>query len=458
VLVGIGLPGRDGIGAPAALPERIDARDAGAIGDGHQDDAAALQKALDRLAPAGGVLYLPAGIYLVGSPLVIRGDHVTLKGDGATLRARDGFADDAKQPGPIVRGRSYRGSADAPTQRGLAVVDLTFDGGGQATGAVRFEHARDVEISGNRVRAMRAGGDGAIVVRSASDDRSDSGEIVVADNIVELDQATSGIVLRNVVNCRVRDNRVHGSGTEGGHGIDLTLSQGCAVTGNMLLTVDVGCLADESNHLQILGNYVFAPRIGFRAGRRPGGKGTAHNNVYVNNRVLTGGAGFVVRGSGMILVANYAAFVDPGPAIWVQRGGTHDAVVANNPSMALTDGIRFDASDGVITANVPTSNGGSGIEVNGERVAITGNAISSCPTGIRLGPAARSCTVVGNTVRKASENALVAEGEGHRVRDNIGPGGPAVEVGPAAFYGSGEADVRGARTAVEAGRKRPRVS
>src|SRR4029077_14909209 len=72
-------------GDPAKTPLRIDARTAGALGDGVHDDAPALQAALDRLAAPGGVLELPAGTYLLGAPLVLRGDGITVRGDGATL-------------------------------------------------------------------------------------------------------------------------------------------------------------------------------------------------------------------------------------------------------------------------------------------------------------------------------------------------------------------------------------
>ena len=430
--------------AGGAPPAALDARTAGAVADGTHDDGPALQAALDRLAASGGVLHLPAGTYALRAPLVLRGDRVAVRGDGAVLAAAPGFA--AGAAGALLV-TTTRDGGKAAALRGLEVEGVAFDGGGIAPTALRLERVRDLAVRRCRVRGLAAGGAGAIVVRSAGDAENDSGEIVVEDNVVELDVPTAGIVLRKVVNCRVRGNRVQGNGGAGGHGLDLTLSQGCTVSDNMLFAPDVGVLADGANHLQISGNYVWAPHTGFRAG--PVGKQAAANVVFVNNRVLTGGAGFEVAGSGMMLVGNYAAFLSPGPAIWVKPGGSHDAVVANNASVAREGGIRFDASDGVVAANVPTANGAAGIEVNGRAVAVTGNALNGNPVGIRLGSAAAACTVVGNTVEKASEASLVIAGTGHRVRDNVA-GTPAPEAGPGALYGSGEAGIEAARTPVAA--------
>jgi len=429
--------------APPAARQSLDARATGALGDGVHDDASALQAALDRLGPSGGMLRLPAGTYVVSRPLVIRGDAVTVAGEGAVLQAASSFA--------AASGRSalVRNEASA-VQRGLTVSGLECDAAGVATAGIWLERVRDATVRGNTVRRVRpaadGGGGGAIVVRSLRDDEGDAGELTIASNVVETGAAATGIVVRRVVNCLVTGNRITANGEAGAHGIDMTLSQGCTVSDNVVLRPDVGVVADETNHLQVIGNYVFGPHTGFRAVVRPGGKASA-NGVFVNNRVLTGGVGFVVKGSGMVLVANYAAFLRPGPAVWVQRGGSHDAVVANNASVSVEGGIRFDASDGVVAANVPISNASTGIEVNGERVAVTGNAVNASPVGIRLGDAAAACTVIGNTLHDAKDAPLVLGGRGHRVRDNTGA---SLEVGPGAAYGSGELEVTAARALVTA--------
>jgi polygalacturonase len=65
----------DGTASPA--PSTYNVRDSGAIGDGRTDDTAALQKAIDSAASAGGgTVSLPEGTYITGS--IELKSHVTL--------------------------------------------------------------------------------------------------------------------------------------------------------------------------------------------------------------------------------------------------------------------------------------------------------------------------------------------------------------------------------------------
>lgn len=69
--------------APASVArQRIDARQAGARGNGYDDDTHALQQALNRLSGKGGVLYLPPGRYPVSATLQVP-PGVSLIGSGA---------------------------------------------------------------------------------------------------------------------------------------------------------------------------------------------------------------------------------------------------------------------------------------------------------------------------------------------------------------------------------------
>jgi hypothetical protein len=71
------------------LKESVSVTDFGAIGDGVTDDSAAINAAIAAVSAAGGgTIYLPTGVYLCGSPIVLKG-YVILNGNGfdrTTLR------------------------------------------------------------------------------------------------------------------------------------------------------------------------------------------------------------------------------------------------------------------------------------------------------------------------------------------------------------------------------------
>jgi hypothetical protein len=108
------IPRRSG---PRSVPKvaakasvRVDVRDHGAAGDGSADDTAAIQRANDAVAAAGGgEVYFPPGTYVAA--VVTQDSYVVFRGaPGALLRHPDGVS--AK---PIVRSRlrSATGSVDA---------------------------------------------------------------------------------------------------------------------------------------------------------------------------------------------------------------------------------------------------------------------------------------------------------------------------------------------------------
>ena len=75
---------RAGLGAPATnYATVVNVRDYGAKGDGATDDAAAISSAVSK-APAGSVVYLPAGTYRLLSTLSLKSDMI-LRGDGPAL-------------------------------------------------------------------------------------------------------------------------------------------------------------------------------------------------------------------------------------------------------------------------------------------------------------------------------------------------------------------------------------
>src|SRR5262245_4033262 len=78
--------------AVAAGPESVSVRDHGARGDGHTDDTAAFQKALDAVAEGGGTVQVGRGnFYFAGHLNVPSG--VTLEGTWKSVPSHAGIRD-----------------------------------------------------------------------------------------------------------------------------------------------------------------------------------------------------------------------------------------------------------------------------------------------------------------------------------------------------------------------------
>jgi Pectate lyase superfamily protein len=114
--------------SPTGAPEQtvVDVRGLGAVGDGRSDDTVALQRALDAAGTAGGIVFLPAGVYLtrglqLRSKVHLRGAG----GDATTLRLHPGAN------GAILESADFAkltGTDDTGGISYFSVRDLTLDG------------------------------------------------------------------------------------------------------------------------------------------------------------------------------------------------------------------------------------------------------------------------------------------------------------------------------------------
>jgi lysophospholipase L1-like esterase len=109
----------------AVLPKVFDVKRFGATGDGKTFDTAAIQKALDECAKAGGgTVEFPSGTYL-SKPIFLKGDGLTVQlGEGAKLQASDRFSDfdDPQEPRAVLAFVNASGLSDL-TITGKGVID-----------------------------------------------------------------------------------------------------------------------------------------------------------------------------------------------------------------------------------------------------------------------------------------------------------------------------------------------
>ena len=112
---------------PAVAGPILDVKQFGAVGDGRTKDTAALQRAIDAAAKAGGTVRLAAGIYLSGSLVLKSG--VTLEIDkGATLLGSTSQAD--------YRKNRWLALVEAKGQQNIAIIgEGVIDGQGEALAA-----------------------------------------------------------------------------------------------------------------------------------------------------------------------------------------------------------------------------------------------------------------------------------------------------------------------------------
>lgn len=125
--------------AQGAIGGFYNAKDYGAKGNGATDDATAIQNAIYACATAGGgVVYLPAGTFIVGTTLILEAG-VALRGAGAyatTLKLKNGANTDLLRTTNYGTGGAYKfaitslsadgNQANNTSGNGLAIDGLTF--------------------------------------------------------------------------------------------------------------------------------------------------------------------------------------------------------------------------------------------------------------------------------------------------------------------------------------------
>ena len=130
----------DVYGNSLLTPAFVNVRDFGATGDGTTDDSSAIQSALSSIRITGGMIYFPAGIYLIKTAVMFYSNQ-TLIFDGATLK--QGAAIDN-----LLRSYSESTWTGYDGVHDVVIYGGTFDGGTytENNSLLAFCHAKNIIV------------------------------------------------------------------------------------------------------------------------------------------------------------------------------------------------------------------------------------------------------------------------------------------------------------------------
>ncbi|HEX6738446.1 MAG TPA: right-handed parallel beta-helix repeat-containing protein [Vicinamibacteria bacterium] len=410
-LMGLAAAGLLAAAAPAAAappPVRVD--DHGAVGDGIADDSAAIQAALNAVAPGGAVLFSAGKTYRIGNVragLAPRSDtRLLLHGATLTMANEDGqrcrIFTVAGRSGVTFSGGTLRGSRVGAPEWAIGI--LVSDSSDVVVEDVAFrDFATDgVTVTGNtgsqrvRLRRCRAAGMGRNGVSLVA-----GSDITVEDSLFEdtwnadANMPRAGLSAEPNVGGQVHGvlvTRCHFRRNQGS-GLLLQLGGGAALSH---LTVTENVAEDDG-----LGGLVLAAvSQALVAGNRVRGH-TSRQGYAIG--VTRRSAGVVVRGN--VLEGNYRGIYAEGAQVVTIHGNT---IVGTGAGGALGAG---DDGDGINLRGYTAIVDGQPQEVFTAQAVVSGNSIR--------GAAGRGILV--SQVRQASiANNIVVESGQHGIQARFG--------------------------------------
>jgi hypothetical protein len=259
----------------------------GAVGDGVADDTAALQRALNALARAGGTLRLaPYATYLVNTPLDLRNTTgFTIDGAGATLRSAPG-APTAANVGETLRLIGCRNGH---------VINVQFDGNranrppsaqdGPPT--LRLQGCVKIDVVGNTFTNAVLDGLFLWCAKDPTDPTDACKNINIADNTFD-NPGRNGISIIHGQACRVVNNNFSNANA-------LPPAAGLDIEPNL------GDAQGITHHILVDGNTFTNCALGAAAYH---GKGGTHHVTYSNNRVQGCKDGLYTEAVGTVITGN----------------------------------------------------------------------------------------------------------------------------------------------------------
>lgn len=350
--------------------------DYGAVRDGVTNDRTAIQAAITAASAAGGgIVYFPAGTYLVSSRIELK-DAVCLVGAGrdvTTIKGASGVS------AAIITGLS------ADTVTDVMLADFSINGNSAALSG---------EVDGIQIT---------------------SGSFITCQNLRIFDVRADGISLdatpdASVLDCVIENTGNGGTnlhGVHGSNGSHRLLVRGCTISDNEGMGIRVGAQGTGSTDATIIGNRISKSNAGLEC------IGVTADSIrarVIGNTCLNGG--------------------DNGISM-----SAADSVVSGNTVLGCNlHGIQVNGARVSVTGNISKNNNQTGaatragIHINSVNyVTITGNTCyddQGTPTqdfGVKLNGVETGSVIVGNQLagnKTAAISGLV--GGGHTVGDNGG--------------------------------------
>jgi len=217
----------------------------GAIGDGTTDAASALETALNA-PPAGGIVFVPGGIFSLSRNVFVTRSNITVQGLGADsiLKAAAGFTNTSNR-GMVTFGLTSASAVSAISN--LTIRDVTFDG---------TSLAKPLEVTNlttgllHHIQALNAGPThGAIFTYDTTD-------LVIDSNVVSgaLGEFGDGIYLGGNQRARVVNNTIYNFtrlGIVSEAGTTVPKSQDVYIAGNVIRHAHNATVAEHNGGIWV---------------------------------------------------------------------------------------------------------------------------------------------------------------------------------------------------------------
>lgn len=235
----------------------INVKDYGALGNGINDDSAAIRAAIAALPPSNAKLYFPAGEYRCSTIVITAKKHLTICGDGwpSSIIKSNKISEAGDGRGPTIGAQVLNIDAACCD---IEVYGLTFDG--SCDYRKPGQQAVIIDSDNTTFRNNYTINSGEYANSFGRNNARKMDNLIVTDNRIGLNWA-DGINLNNVNNALVANNMVDGANDDL---IAVSDSNNVAINGNFLrsridLPSKVGrgiAILDGSKNIHASSNYI----------------------------------------------------------------------------------------------------------------------------------------------------------------------------------------------------------